>query len=236
MNNKTNKKNIRGNRVKKIKRGIIVGSVLLFGMTIFVNSSLFTGNQENVYSQMKEKYGFNVSQVVEAHDEETQTESQEQVVVETTAKNYVVTVDMDLRTPSNATAEDIEKMLAGTKLAGLGQAFVDAEKTYGVNALYMMGLAAEESGYGTSNYAVKRNNLYGWGAVDSNPDLAKHFETKYSATLFVASKLKQNYLTEGGAYHEGYSARSVDVHYCTDKQHADKIVSCINYLLRNGGF
>lgn len=236
MNNKTNKKNIRGNRVKKIKRGIIVGSVLLFGMTIFVNSSLFTGNQENVYSQMKEKYGFNVSQVVEAHDEETQTESQEQVVVETTAKNYVVTVDMDLRTPSNATAEDIEKMLAGTKLAGLGQAFVDAEKTYGVNALYMMGLAAEESGYGTSNYAVKRNNLYGWGAVDSNPDLAKHFETKYSATLFVASKLKANYLTEGGAYHEGYSARSVDVHYCTDKKHADKIVSCINYLLRNGGF
>ena len=236
MNNKTNKKNIRGNRVKKIKRGIIVGSVLLVGMTIFVNSSLFTGNQENVYSQMKEKYGFNVSQVVEAHDEETQTESQEQVVVETTAKNYVVTVDMDLRTPSNATAEDIEKMLAGTKLAGLGQAFVDAEKTYGVNALYMMGLAAEESGYGTSNYAVKRNNLYGWGAVDSNPDLAKHFETKYSATLFVASKLKQNYLTEGGAYHEGYSARSVDVHYCTDKKHADKIVSCINYLLRNGGF
>ena len=236
MNNKTNKKNIRGNRVKKIKRGIIVGSVLLVGMTIFVNSSLFTGNQENVYSQMKEKYGFNVSQVVEAHDEETQTESQEQVVVETTAKNYVVTVDMDLRTPSNATAEDIEKMLAGTKLAGLGQAFVDAEKTYGVNALYMMGLAAEESGYGTSNYALKRNNLYGWGAVDSNPDLAKHFETKYSATLFVASKLKANYLTEGGAYHEGYSARSVDVHYCTDKKHADKIVSCINYLLRNGGF
>lgn len=231
MENKNNKKNIRGKRLKRMKRGIIVGSVLLMGMTIFVNSSLFTGNQENVYSQMKEKYGFNISQVVEAHDEETQTESQEQVVVETTAKNYTVTVDMDLRTPSNATAEDIEKMLAGTKLAGLGQAFVDAEKTYGVNALYMMGLAAEESAYGTSNYAVKRNNLYGWGAVDSNPDLAKHFETKYSATLFVASKLKQNYLTEGGAYHEGYSARSVDVHYCTDK-----IVSCINYLLRNGGF
>ena len=234
--NKTNKKNIRGKRLKRMKRGIIVGSVLLMGMTIFVNSSLFTGNQENVYSQMKEKYGFNISQVVETHDEGTQTESQEQVVVETTAKNYVVTVDMDLRTPSNATAEDIEKMLAGTKLAGLGQAFVDAEKTYGVNALYMMGLAAEESAYGTSNYAVKRNNLYGWGAVDSNPDLAKHFETKYSATLFVASKLKANYLTEGGAYHEGYSARSVDVHYCTDKKHADKIVSCIHYLLRNGGF
>lgn len=236
MENKNNKKNIRGKRLKRMKRGLVFGSVLLVGMTIFVNSSLFTGNQDNVYSQMKEKYGFNVSEVVEAHSEETQTESQEQVVVETTAKNYVVTVDMDLRTPSNATAEDIEKMLAGTNLAGLGQAFVDAEKTHGVNALYMMGLAAEESGYGTSNYAVKRNNLYGWGAVDSNPDLAKHFETKYSATMFVASKLKQNYLTEGGAYHEGYSARSVDVHYCSDKKHADKIVSCINYLLKNGGF
>lgn len=232
--NKNNKKNIRGNGFKRIKRGVVFGSLLLFGMTVFVNSSLFTGNTENVYSQMKNKYGFNAEQVVIA--EETSEETQEQVVVETSAKNYKVTVDMDLRIPSNATAEDIEKMLSGTALSGLGQAFVDAEKTYGVNALYMMGLAAEESGYGTSNYAVNRNNLYGWGAVDSNPDLAKHFDTKYNATQFVASKLKQNYLTEGGAYHEGYTARSIDVHYCTDKKHADKIVDYINYLLRNGGF
>ena len=232
--NKNNKKNIRGNGLKRIKRGVVFGSLILVGMTVFVNSSLFTGNTENVYSQMKSKYGFNVEQVVMA--EESSEQTQEQVVIETSVKNYNVSTEMDVRMPSNATVEDLEKMLAGTKLSGLGQAFVDAEKTYGVNALYMMGLAAEESGYGTSNYAVKRNNLYGWGAVDSNPDLAKHFETKYSATQFVAFKLKQNYLTEGGAYHEGFTARSIDVHYCTDKQHADKIISCIHYLLRNGGF
>ena len=38
--NKTNKKNIRGKRLKRMKRGIVCGSILLVGMTIFVNSSL----------------------------------------------------------------------------------------------------------------------------------------------------------------------------------------------------
>jgi beta-N-acetylglucosaminidase len=99
----------------------------------------------------------------------------------------------------------------------------------------MMGLACEESGFGTSAFAVKRNNLYGWNAVDSNPDKATAFNSKEEATLFVASKLKANYLTEGGAYHEGYSARSIDIHYCTDKAHADKIVNVVNDLIKKLG-
>ena len=53
--------------------------------------------------------------------------------------------------------------------------------------------------------------------------------------MFVASKLKANYLTEGGAYHEGFSARSIDVHYCTDKRHADKIVKIVSDLLKKLG-
>ena len=134
--NKNNKKNIRGNGLKRIKRGVVFGSLILVGMTVFVNSSLFTGNTENVYSQMKSKYGFNVEQVVMA--EESSEQTQEQVVIETSVKNYNVSTEMDVRMPSNVTVEDLEKMLAGTKLSGLGQAFVDAEKTYGVNALYMM--------------------------------------------------------------------------------------------------
>ena len=78
--------------------------------------------------------------------------------------------DADLTIPSNISAKEAEKMLENyPKLHGLGAAFVKAEKEKGVNALYMLGLACLESNYGRSNFAVERNNLYGWCAYDSNP-------------------------------------------------------------------
>ena len=84
---------------------------------------------------------------------------------------------------------------------------------------------------GTSSFARNRNNLVGWQAYDSNPGKAKYFNSKEECILFVAQKLKANYLTESGTYFEGYSAKDVDKHYCTDKQHANKIVNIVNKLI-----
>lgn len=135
-----------------------------------------------------------------------------------------------MRILSNLTAEDYDKMLEGTNLAGLGQAFERVENEIKINGLYMLGLACLESGYGTSSFAVKRNNLYGWQAYDSDPGKAKYFNSKEEATLFVAAKLRMNYLTEGGPYYEGVTPSSVDVHYCTDKTHAKKICQIVSTL------
>lgn len=104
----------------------------------------------------------------------------EEIVVEEVkeekVKNFVLTVDSDLTIPSNISAKEVEKMLENyPKLHGLGAAFVKAEKEKGVNALYMLGLACLESNYGRSNFAVERNNLYGWCAYDSNPRKSKLF-------------------------------------------------------------
>lgn len=104
----------------------------------------------------------------------TSNKISEQVAVEEVkeeeVKNFVLTVDSDLTIPSNISAKEAEKMLENyPKLHGLGAAFVKAEKEKGVNALYMLGLACLESNYGRSNFAVERNNLYGWCAYDSNP-------------------------------------------------------------------
>ena len=215
-------------RLKKRVKRFLVGGILIFFLGgVFVNSSFVKEQQELVYASLKDKYGIT--------DTNSNIEQVKDIQESVEAKNYSLTVDTDLRIPSNANSEDINKMLEGTKLYGLGDAFVKAEKAYGVNALYMMGLAALESGYGTSRFAIERNNLYGWNAVDSNPDKAKFFDSKEQATLFVASKLKQNYLTEGGRYFEGYSARAVDVHYCTDKAHADKIINIVNSLVEKLG-
>ena len=157
-------------------------------------------------------------------------EEVEEVIVEI-EKNYNLTLTTDLRTKSNLHAIDYDTMLQGTNLEGIGKAIEQAEKNYSVNGLYLMGLCIVESGWGTSPFAVNRNNLVGWNAVDNNPSQATTFESKEDCILHVAQKLQQNYLTENGAYFEGYTAPDIDVHYCTDKLHANKIVNVVNELI-----
>lgn len=55
--------------------------------------------------------------------------------------------------------------------------FVNYQQRYGMNALLVFSMANHESAYGTSNYAVNRNNLFGWDAIDSNPGNAKTFSS-----------------------------------------------------------
>ncbi|WP_221567006.1 S-layer homology domain-containing protein [Alkalihalobacillus sp. TS-13] len=54
-------------------------------------------------------------------------------------------------------------------LEGTGEIFKMVEKKYGVNALYFLSHAIHESAWGTSKIAVDKNNLFGLGAIDSNP-------------------------------------------------------------------
>lgn len=48
--------------------------------------------------------------------------------------------------------------------------FDAAQDSYYMNAAMMLGVAMNESGYGTSEYALVRHNLFGHGALDENPD------------------------------------------------------------------
>lgn len=148
------------------------------------------------------------------------------------AKNYNLTISTDLRTKCNLFASDYDYLLQGTELEGIGQALAEAEATYHINGLYLMGLCILESGWGTSDFAVYRNNLVGWNAVDNNPNQATTFASKEDCILHVAEKLQKNYLTEGGVYFEGYTAEAIDVHYCTDELHAEKIIKIVNDLTK----
>lgn len=58
-----------------------------------------------------------------------------------------------------------------------GQSFINAQNTYGSNALLIFSMACQESAYGESGYARNNHNLFGWGAYDSNPDNAHYFES-----------------------------------------------------------
>lgn len=64
------------------------------------------------------------------------------------------------------TAADLNKYLEGTKMAGQGEAFLNAQKKYGVNALFLMGIVSYESGYGAEpardkDGSIKRYNVAG---------------------------------------------------------------------------
>lgn len=51
-----------------------------------------------------------------------------------------------------------------------GYSFIEAQNTYGVNALMMLALAINESNYGRSEIAITKNNLFGHAAYDNAPN------------------------------------------------------------------
>ena len=60
----------------------------------------------------------------------------------------VFTEDTDLTIPSGENAQTIDGFLAGTDLAGLGSAYMQAEQSYGVSARYLVAHSIEELGWG----------------------------------------------------------------------------------------
>lgn len=55
-------------------------------------------------------------------------------------------------------------------LENQGDAFINAQNNYGMNALLIYAMGIHESAYGTSGYAINYKNLFGYGAYDDNPD------------------------------------------------------------------
>jgi len=136
------------------------------------------------------------------------------------------TEDTDLTLPSGENVQTIDGFLAGTALAGLGSSYIQAEQTYGVSALYLVAHSIEESAWGTSAIAQGKNNLFGYGADDSNPYVdAASFPSFAACILYVAQQVKQNYLTPGGAFYHGPTLRGMNVDYASDPYWASKIAS-----------
>lgn len=128
-------------------------------------------------------------------------------------KEYAQNVDyrfIDLRTPSNVTATQINNYIAAnvngkpSVLLGKGQAFIDAGKKFGVNALYLAAHAIHESAYGTSSISLGKKNLFGYGAYDAAPFFgAYRFPSVEACINYVAQKMKADYLNPNGTHFEG---------------------------------
>lgn len=156
-----------------------------------------------------------------------QEELERQRLAEIEANRIVTYNPYNLLEPSNITREEAYIMLEGTALQTLSNAYVYMEELYGVNAIYLMSLSAEESGWGRSQLAITHNNI---GGIKSSNGWM-YFSDWGECLDYKARLLKNQYLSENGSYFNGYSIWNVNIKYCEQDTWADNINSIAYGLL-----
>ena len=108
---------------------------------------------------------------------------------------------LPMRSQTTYTGSQISNYLnnkAGStsKLYNTGDIFIKYQNKYGVNALMAASFAALESGWGKSNIALNKNNLFGLNATDNNPGgNADTFSTVDDCIMnFTSSWMSKRYL------------------------------------------
>lgn len=80
------------------------------------------------------------------------------------------------------------------------QGIYDAQKSSGMSALAILAIGGLESGYGTSNIAKAKNNIWGWGATNKNPSgNAKTFSQMSQGALEFANSYLNTFYNKYGA-------------------------------------
>jgi beta-N-acetylglucosaminidase len=105
-------------------------------------------------------------------------------------------LNQDLCTWADVTADELNSWMASYRrtnspFLGNGALFIEIANSTGMDPVYIIAHAANESGWGNSNYAVNRGNYFGIGAFDSNPDAAYTFTTSSTNSNFHPEGLLQ---------------------------------------------
>lgn len=141
---------------------------------------------------------------------------------------------MSLRTKTNIPAKTFNSFLTSlgknsSVMLNEGQSFIDAQNQYGSNALMIFAMACQESGYGESNYAKERKNLFGWGAFDSDPDNSSYYDSvKQCINQQMGRNLNwfmdcTNYRYAGTSI--GNKGTGINLLYCSDPYWGAKIAA-----------
>ena len=154
-----------------------------------------------------------------------------------------------MKTPSGLSLEEFERIIdeyvpESSALKGTGKYFYAAEQLYGINGVMLAGIAMNESGKGTSNFAVNRYNFFGWNASTNDPNNANNFKELYMhyglqsvyvdakeySILHVAGCINGSYLTPGGGCYSGTSLSSMNKKYAADQNWAVKAANGANAI------
>ena len=120
--------------------------------------------------------------------------------------------NMDVSQPSGVTVADLRLVSKGA-FVGLEEAFWKAEQDYGVNCLFVMGIASLESANGTMCF--RPNNMFGFGSSG--------FSSKAECIDVVARALANNYLSPSGSLYNGKRITDVNKRYAASSTWDEKV-------------
>ena len=156
--------------------------------------------------------------------------------------------NMDLSKPSGLSLEQFRKILQYNSsdinniFTSNADYFYYAEQEYGLNGVFLAAIAIHESGWGTSNIALNKNNLFGYMAYDGNAYAsAKSFSTYSECIDLLAIVLVKYYLNsvwteiyggeiEEGKYYNGSTLTGVNTRYASDSEWANKVYNIMEDL------
>ena len=156
--------------------------------------------------------------------------------------------NMDLRNASGLTLEQFKKVLSGNGndknkiFEENAEYFYYIEKQYNINGLFVASVGIHESAWGTSKISKDKKNLFGYGAVDSNPyGGAYNFATYAEGIDLLARVFVKYYLNQAGTtiydgtqasgkFYNGSTLSAVNSKYASDKNWANSVYKWMQYL------
>lgn len=159
-----------------------------------------------------------------------------------------VNINMDLNKSSGLTLNDYKKIFTGLPndtnkiFENNYQVFYNMDKKYNINGIFLASMAIHESGWGTSQIARDKKNLFGYGSYDSTPYESSFEFTDYSESIeTVAKSLVKYYLNPAGtkiydgelasgSYFNGPTLSGVNTRYASDQEWHNKIYNYMELL------
>lgn len=153
---------------------------------------------------------------------------------------------LPFRSRTSYSAADLNNLINGrtssaSKLRNTGDYLVNSQNTYGVNALIMTAIAANESGWGTSSICKNKNNLFGLNAVDSSPgtSASTYASVEECIRQYADGWMSRGYLKPSDWRYKGgflgNKASGVNVSYASDPYWGEKAANILWMLDANGG-
>ena len=156
--------------------------------------------------------------------------------------------NMDLREPSGFTLEQFKKVLSNDAndknyvFSRSAEYFYYVEKQYHINGIFVAAVGIHESGWGTSAISKNKGNLFGYGAVDSNPSGGAYSFNSYSEGIDLVSRVFVKYYLNppgtkiydgtaaSGKFYSGSTLSAVNSKYASDKNWANSVYKWMEYL------
>lgn len=159
-----------------------------------------------------------------------------------------INLDMELNRTSGLTLNDYKKIFTNLPkdknkiFQDNYTTFYNVEKKYNINGIFLASIAIHESGWGTSQIAMDKKNLFGYGSYDATPyESSFEFESYSEGIETVAKSLVKYYLNPSGTkiydgetaaawYYNGPTLKGVNTRYASDSEWHEKVYKYMETL------